>query len=240
MHGRADLLGTLLDALERDMPDARVVMLGDLNDRGPDTPGVVRLARDLARRFPGSEILQGNHEDWWLSAVDGNAEAAEQWLTWGGEATCRAYGVDPQGDRRRLADAFAPHADDLAFLRARPRVVAGSGTAEGYLFVHAGVDPLAPLNDQDGHDLIWMREPFLSWPHALKRRVVHGHTIAPRPQERVHRIGIDTGAYASGELTALVLDGGPPRYLSARADGVRPVAPDREASVERGAVPGRR
>ena len=248
VHGRADLLAALLDAIERDLPAARVVLLGDLVDRGPDVAGTVRLARGLAERFPDAATLKGNHEDWMLAAIGshetgGDGTAREDWLNWGGETTCRAYGVDPARDRHRLADAFAPHADDLAFLRARPRRLEGFGAAAGHLFVHAGVDPHAPLDDQDERDLIWIREPFLSWPYSLERRIVHGHTIARRPQERAHRIGVDTGAYETGVLTAVVLEGGAaPRYLAAREDGVRPIAPDRRPAPGPGpgAVPGRR
>lgn len=227
VHGRADMLSWLLDAVERDLPDARVVLLGDLVDRGPDIRGVIRLARELAGRFAASEVLLGNHEDWFLSAVDGDEVAREDWLTWGGEATCRAFGVDPWRDRPRLAAAFEPYADELAFLRARPRTLEGFGAAAGHLFVHAGVDPLAPLHEQDPRDLIWMREPFLSWPHELEKRIVHGHTATPQPELRVHRIGVDTGAVYGGVLTAVVLrPGEAPRFMAARDDGhVAPIQP---------------
>ena len=228
VHGRADLLAALLDAIERDLPNARVVLLGDLVDRGSDVRGAIRLAREVTERFPGSHVLLGNHEDWFLSAVAGDAVAREDWLTWGGQATCRAYGVDPWQDRKRLGEAFAPYADDLAFLRARPRRLEGFGAAEGYLFVHAGVDPHAPLDRQDERDLIWMREPFLSWPHALERIVVHGHTVSPRPEMRRHRLGVDTGAVYDGFLCAVVLrPGEPPAFLGAAEDWVGPVEPDR-------------
>ena len=240
VHGRADLLATLLDAIERDLREPRIVLLGDLIDRGPDVRGTIGLAREVPHRFPGSEVLQGNHEDWMLSALAGHGGDREDWLTWGGEATCRAYGVDPVADRERLADAFAPHAADTGFMRARPRFVHGHGAAEGHMFVHAGIDPRVPVDAQGERDLIWMREPFLSWPHALAKRIVHGHTIARRPQERAHRIGIDTGAYETDMLTAVVLDGGAPRYWGATPEGVTSVEPDRSAAPGPGAVPGRR
>ena len=240
VHGHADLLATLLDAVEREVTDPRVVLLGDLIDRGPDAPGAIGLAREVPSRFPGSHVLLGNHEDWMLSAIDGHGGDAEDWLTWGGAQTCRAYGVDPSLDRDRLADAFAPHAADVEFLRARPRGVHGHGAASDFMFVHAGVDPTVPLDGQGARDLVWMREPFLSWPRALPRRIVHGHTIAREPQERIHRIGIDTGAYETGRLTAVILDGGPPRYLATHGGSVREIEPEREAAREPGAAPGRR
>lgn len=216
----------LLDAIGHDLPDARVVLLGDLVDRGPDVRGAIRLARGVPDRFPGSEVLLGNHEDWFLRAVDGDPAARDDWLTWGGEATCRAYLVDPSRAAERLGPALRDH-PDVAWLRARPRRLDGFGLAAGHLFVHAGIDPHAPLDDQDERDLIWMREPFLSWPYPLERVVVHGHTVSGRPQVRPHRIGIDTGAVFQGYLTALVLDGGPPRFLSATDDGVGPIEPER-------------
>lgn len=216
VHGCADLLGAMLDAIERDLIAPRVVLLGDLVDRGPDVRGALALAREVPTRFPGSTVLRGNHEDWMLRAVAGNEEAREDWLTWGGEATCSAFGVDTWHDRHRLADAFAPFADDLDAMRARPLRLDGFGAAAGHLFVHAGVDPTRALDDQHERDLIWMREPFLSWPHPLARRVVHGHTISQWPEERAHRIGVDTGAYGTGMLSAVVLEAGaPPRYLAA-------------------------
>ena len=229
VHGRADLLALMLDAVERDLPDPRLVLLGDLIDRGPDVRGAVRLAREVPERFPGSHVLMGNHEAWMLAAIDGNRAERDDWLTWGGEPTCRAYGVDARVDRDRLAAAFAPHAGDIAFLRARPRRLDGFGAAEGFVFVHAGVDPTAPLDHQSARDLIWMREPFLSWPHALERRVVHGHTISARPETRPHRIGVDTGAYGSGLLSAVVLEvGESPRFIGAMVgSGVQALEPDR-------------
>ena len=225
VHGRADLLGALLGTIERNLPDARVVLLGDLVDRGPDVRGTIRLARELPDRFGASAVLLGNHEDWLLRSIDGDAIAREDWLTWGGEATCRAFGID-----RPTAANLASLSDDpdVAFLRARPRCLEGFGAASGHLFVHAGVDPTAPLDRQDERDLIWMREPFLSWPHGLPLRVVHGHTVSRRPELRPHRIGVDTGAVYGGYLSALVLEAArPPRFLAATEEGVRPIEPDR-------------
>ena len=226
VHGRADLLGALLDAIERGLPDARVVMLGDVIDRGPDVVGALRLVREVPARFPGSEVLLGNHENWLLAAIDGDMDAWEQWRTWGGRATLEAHGIDADAPPWAMRDAFMARDPGLIpFLRTRPRKLPGTGAAADCLFVHAGVDPLVPLDEQDEDDLIWIREPFLSWPHPLERVIVHGHTIVDRPEIGPHRIGLDTGAYRSGVLSCLVMEpDGTRRFIAARGDiGGRPV-----------------
>ena len=218
VHGRADLLGPLLDRIERDLPDARLILLGDVIDRGPDVRGAVGLAMEVSARFPGSEVLLGNHENWLLETVAGEEDAWRSWTSWGGAATLRDYGIAAELPPGAMAAAFEDEWPELlAFLRARPRLLHGRGAAEGHLFVHAGVDPLIPLDEQDERDLIWIREPFLSWDAPLEKRVVHGHTIATIPETRPHRIGIDTGAYRSGVLTALVLEpDGTRRFIESR------------------------
>ena len=217
VHGRADLLGTMLDAVERDWPDARVVLLGDLIDRGPDVPAVLRLAREVPGRFPGSKVLLGNHENWLLTTLDGDLDAWDQWRTWGGAATLAAYGIDIALTPRDMRAAFEDRDPEaIVFLRDRPRSWVGDGAGEGHFFVHAGVDPRRALDDQDPHDLIWIREPFLSHDEPLERTIVHGHTIVDAPVIGAHRIGLDTGAYRSNRLTALVLEsGGERRFIQA-------------------------
>ena len=84
----------------------------------------------------------------------------------------------------------------------------------GYLFVHAGVRPGVPFDQQREHDLLWIREEFLCSEAGHGRRVVHGHTLVSEPEVRANRIGIDTGAYMSERLTALVLEGERVRFLS--------------------------
>ena len=207
VHGRADLLGAMLEAVECDLPDARVVMLGDATDRGPDVPATMRMVMEVPDRFPGSTVLLGNHENWLLETAAGDAQSWDLWRTWGGTPTLRQYGIDPDLPPAAMAHALEETlADLLAFLRARPRFLVGEGVAEGMFFAHAGVDPLVPFAEQDERDLFWIREPFLSWPHELERLVVHGHTIVTEPVTLPHRIGLDTGAYHSGVLSALLLE----------------------------------
>ena len=221
VHGATDLLDAMLDALDERYPDAVLVFVGDLVDRGPNARRAIERARRAAERRPGSLLLFGNHEDFMLRSIAGDDEAMLLWLPQGGEETLRSFGVDPDADWKTIRRTMREdHGEMLDAVREWPRLVIGEGAAEGYAFAHAGVDPHAPLDDQDDRDLIWIREPFLGWPHELERRIVHGHTIeGRRPVVRSHRIGIDTGAYETGVLTALVLcSGGEPSFLATRRE----------------------
>lgn len=144
------------------------------------------------------------------------AEAAEGWLANGGDATLYSYGVTPpdrgdeeDADRARVELAAAMPADHRAFLTGL-RLLHQEGD---YLFVHAGIRPWAPIDRQVESDLLWIREPFLDWAAPFGPIIVHGHTISRSPDIRPNRIGIDTGAYATGVLTCLVLEGSERRFL---------------------------
>jgi serine/threonine protein phosphatase 1 len=205
VHGRDDLLARLHAAIAADWAAApaeraAVVHLGDYVDRGPDSPGVVRRIAGPPP-IPGAEsvLLRGNHEVMMLDAIapDASPEMQFLWQANGGRATLAAYrGPVPEQDRQVL------------------RNLSLSWRAGDYLFVHAGINPRKPLEAQSEKDLLWMREPFLSWPDKLEAVVVHGHTPAPEPEVLPHRIGIDTGAVGGGALTCLVLEGDGLRFLS--------------------------
>lgn len=212
IHGRADLFAALIEAIEADdaargMAETIVILLGDLIDRGPDSAGVVRLARDWQSRRP-VRILMGNHEEMFLDAL-ADEEVLRHFLRYGGRETLLSYPIDPAAyvcadlaEARQLALAAIP-AEDIAFIRAfEDWVLLGD-----YLFVHAGLRPDVPLEEQRQGDLRWIRETFLAHPDSFGPVVVHGHTIFDAPEIRRNRIGIDTGAYASGRLTALGLEG---------------------------------
>jgi serine/threonine protein phosphatase 1 len=178
-----------------------LVHLGDYVDRGLETARVLDLLLGPPP-VPGAEmvLLKGNHEEMMLGAcaLGATSTALRFWLENGGLATLESYGTDPS-----FPDWLAriPPAH-LALLRRCPlRHAAGD-----YLFVHAGVRPEVPLDRQDPHDLLWIREPFLSWRKPLGAVVVHGHTPTRVPEVRPHRIGIDTGACFGGTLTCLVLE----------------------------------
>jgi diadenosine tetraphosphatase ApaH/serine/threonine PP2A family protein phosphatase len=221
IHGRLDLLESLLGLIERDAASRQadwrtLVFLGDYVDRGPDSRGVVeRLINGLPPGFD-THFLKGNHEAILLDFLE-DAWRLDHWLMNGGETTMRSYGVDTerlahQGAaaeawRQAFADLLPePH---LRFFRHLQLSVAFGD----YLFVHAGVRPGVPLGAQSEADLIWIRGPFLSHAGPFDKIVVHGHTPGSEPVARHNRIGIDTGAVFTGRLTALRLEGDAQEFL---------------------------
>jgi serine/threonine protein phosphatase 1 len=231
IHGRADLLALLHAAILEDVAQAETtpnklvaVYVGDYVDRGLHSREVIDLL--LREPLPGFESvhLMGNHEDMMLGFL-ADAGAGPQWLANGGDATLVSYGVRDAATAAPAADggadsdrmdglraglAAALPADHLAFLRAlRPSHAEGD-----YLFVHAGVRPGVPVARQRREDLLWIRDEFLDSAADHGAVVVHGHSIAYQPEVTANRIGIDTGAYVTGHLTALVLDGESQRFMS--------------------------
>lgn len=213
VHGRADLLDRLIKSIDEDdqarSPAATtLVLLGDLIDRGFHSAETVNRAIDLAERRPDVRWLTGNHEETFLAALAGDTKAIRLFCRIGGRETALSYGVTPASydamDHAELAAALAalvPH-EHQSFLASGTDVeVIGD-----YAFVHAGVRPDVGLNEQSVQDLRWIREPFLNHRGPLEKRIVHGHTISDAVEIRPHRIGIDTGAYRSGRLTALGLE----------------------------------
>ncbi len=220
IHGRADLFAALIDAIEADDRSAReakttVILLGDLVDRGPDSAGVLRLARRWQEQR-NVRILFGNHEEMLLKSLD-STDILRHFLRHGGRQTAISYGAS----RNAFADVTTEEAQrilrdtipetDLAYIKSFEDMI----RIGDYLFVHAGIDPDKPLDAQSPRDLRWIREPFLSYAGALEGVVVHGHTICEEVEDTGIRIGVDTGAYASGRLTALVLEGSQRRYIEA-------------------------
>ncbi|WP_379920548.1 metallophosphoesterase family protein [Erythrobacter sp. R86502] len=222
IHGRLDLYEALIGAIETEIAQApeydhHVIVLGDLVDRGPDSAGVVERTR-IWQQTGNVQVLAGNHEEMFLTAFT-KPEALRHFLKHGGTETVLSYGLS----RKQLATM------DLDEIFARlPEIVpqsvrdyiAGFETmvrTGDYVFVHAGVDPARTLADQQRSDLLWIRERFLNHVGPLEKVVVHGHTIFETVMDCGNRIGIDTGAFRSGVLTALVLEGDRRRVLQARA-----------------------
>jgi len=217
IHGRVDLLNSLLDLISDDVTaeageaEVTLVFLGDYVDRGPDSRLVIETLRQL-KAYAGDRVsmLKGNHEEALLGFIADPA-SGPLWTDFGGRETLRAYGVNPPHLRAdtegwiEARDAFvaAIPDDHMRFLES----LRLTETIGDYLFVHAGVRPGVPLSDQKEKDLLWIREEFLQSRRALDQMVVHGHTPTEKPEIMNGRIGVDTGAYATGVLTALVLQG---------------------------------
>jgi serine/threonine protein phosphatase 1 len=228
IHGRLDLLNLLIERIERDMaerPPAKtfVIFLGDLIDRGPDSAGVVERLRTYRPAGATPIFLGGNHEEVLLRILAGVRGILPSWLKFGGAECAESYGMDSTA-LRRLDEESA-----IALLQAKiPREhreflesFADTFRFGDYLFVHAGIRPGIGLDEQDRSDLRWIREPFLGDAKEHGFIVVHGHTIVPAVEERRNRIGIDTGAYHSGVLTALAVENDQRWYLTGEIQDAR-------------------
>jgi len=221
VHGCADQLDRLLAAIDTDdatrAPAATtLILLGDLVDRGPDSRRVVERAMALAAASPRVALIKGNHEEMLLRAAEGHRPSLQLFNRYGGRETLMSYGVDAiaydDASLEELGDTIAAHVPAVhrAFLDAGLDHI----TIGDYLFVHAGIRPGVPLAEQVGADLRWIRDPFLSHRGAHEGFVIHGHTITADPDVRANRIGIDTGAYEGGPLTAIGLEGADRWFLT--------------------------
>jgi serine/threonine protein phosphatase 1 len=221
IHGRLDLLNLLLGKIEADIasrPPRRnfVIFLGDLIDRGPDSAGVVERLRTWQPENTRSVFLAGNHEEVLLRILGGESKVLPSWLKFGGAECAQSYGLEPDS-LRLLEDEAAAQLVRAKVPRAHFEFLESFGDTfrfGDYLFVHAGIRPGIGIEQQDRYDLRWIREPFLSDAKEHGVMVVHGHTIVSQVEERPNRIAIDTGAYHSGVLTALVVEDEVRRYIA--------------------------
>lgn len=213
VHGCFDEMINLLVAIEEDhrsRPEKEcvIVFLGDLIDRGPHSSRVVEFLIKSPPRFAKVFCLMGNHEEMFLRILRGEAGLIESWMAYGGRECVESYGVDPE--------QMIALTDDAIQVMIRKRVPQShidflSQCVESirfgdYLLVHAGVDPERPVLDQDPRQLRWIREPFLSHDKPLGLMVVHGHTVSDVVELMPHRIGVDTGAYRGGKLSAVRIE----------------------------------
>lgn len=214
IHGRLDLLYSVIALIEDDIRGRRslptsIVFLGDLIDRGPESAGVIELLRTYRPTFAKTVFLMGNHEEVMLRVLEGDAGLFAQWMKFGGAECVRSYGLQPAAIKKM------PPADAIAMLKTcvpQNHVEFLASFADtisfgSYLFVHAGIRPGTSLADQAQTDLRWIREPFLADERDHGHVVVHGHTICEQVEHRPNRICIDTGAYRTGVLTALGIEG---------------------------------
>lgn len=236
IHGCYGLMKDLLARIAADAAGRAhgrrpvIVFLGDYVDRGPHSAKVMealvwlRRRQDLEIRF-----LKGNHEQALLEFMD-EPERGGPWLSFGGAETLSGYGIEPPSPEAP-AETLRAARDELLermpashlklLLQLEPMVVLGD-----YAFVHAGIRPGTPLEAQEQNDLLWIRRGFLDQPGPFPKIIVHGHTwLGEQPQLSEHRLGLDTGAYATGVLTAARMEDGEVEVLQARrADVWSPLA----------------
>lgn len=228
IHGCYDLMKSLLSNIAADYAVCArgrrpiLIFCGDYVDRGPQSARVLdALAWLHRRREVDLHLLKGNHEEALLAFLD-EPEKAAPWLSFGGAETLLSYGVVPPAEDE--GEEGLPRARDellermpavhLRLLQQLELMV----EVGDYAFVHAGIRPGIPLADQDERDLLWIRRGFIDKPGPFEKVIVHGHVwISDQPQISEHRIGLDSGAYTTGALTAVRLDGGTVAVLQARA-----------------------
>jgi serine/threonine protein phosphatase 1 len=207
VHGCLDRLAAVHEQIAEDLADRPIedsilVHLGDYVDRGLDSAQVVDWLSEGAP-VPVSRIvnLMGNHEDMMLQALPGTSkEANSSWLANGGADSLLSWEITRKVPPAEWASLIP--SGHQAFLRDLEIIF----RAGGYMFVHAGIRPGVPLDKQEKVDMLWIREPFLSWKHSHDAVIVHGHTPRHEPEVRPNRIGIDTGAVMGGVLTCVVLE----------------------------------
>jgi len=219
IHGCVGLLDALHNLIRCDLDWARpaencIIYLGDYIDRGPASAEVISRLVDHPLGNVPAVYLKGNHEAMMAAFLEEPEKVGPKWFAIGGAATVASYGLPWRGGQelprlaQELAERLPPaHREFLATLVTQHRL-------GDYLFVHAGVRPGVSLARQAEADLLWIRAPFLGSKIYHGAVVVHGHTPVPQPEEFPNRIGIDTGAFFTGVLTCLVLEGAQRRYLA--------------------------
>lgn len=221
IHGCDNLFADLLGKIEADNANrgpahTTLILLGDLVDRGPYSAQVVERAIGLGAPFDSVRLLIGNHEECFLSALSGDRSRVRYFFRIGGDTTIRSYWGDDASYEAasldELADGLADRVPNahIDFLRNGEDLI----RIGNYVFVHAGVRPGTALDRQRKSDLRWIRGEFLNSESGWPGTVVHGHTITEGVDIGANRIGIDTGAYASGRLTAVGLEGADQWFLS--------------------------
>lgn len=220
IHGRCDLLECLIQKIIQHAGDeaSELIFLGDYVDRGPQSRDVIEYltSSETLTRFDCT-FLMGNHEATMLQFLD-DPGVGSSWATYGGFETLLSYGV--RTPSLQNTPAMWQHASTqlktalpqrhLLFLK-ELKLFAQRGD---YLFVHAGVDPEKPFEDQGEAEFLWIRDAFMSSTRSHPWRVVHGHTPEPHPYQDARRIGVDTGAYQTGVLSAAYISQKTVEFLS--------------------------
>ncbi|MDQ6435196.1 metallophosphoesterase [Mesorhizobium sp. LHD-90] len=222
VHGRLDLLekmhARIANEISRDkVADWRIIHLGDYVDRGPNSRGVIDFLIAACARDRRMITLAGNHDMGFLEFLVAPAKES-LFMQCGGIETAASYDVR---FGRLFRDLERFHADlALAMPPEHARFIHScrfSVSFGDFFFCHAGIRPGVALDLQDPDHLIWIRNEFLDYPGLHPKVIVHGHTITDEPEVLANRVNVDTGAFRSGVLTALVVDGAQKRLITAEA-----------------------
>lgn len=206
IHGYPGLLKSMLEFIRNDAAtrkfDPVIYFLGDLVDRGPDSRGAIDLVIRTISEFPGSKLHLGNHDKWFLDAMEGQIGSdIAMWAINGGIQTLDSYDMPTKDDSPAgIAQTFPEHVELLKSASLYTR-------HGGMIFTHAGIDRTLPLADHAEKTFMWVRDPFLmmdSWDDG--RLVIHGHTIFKGIQVSPNRISLDTGSFATGVLSCAIYD----------------------------------
>ncbi|MCA0044263.1 metallophosphoesterase family protein [Celeribacter litoreus] len=219
IHGQIRALDALLDRAAREFPTSRLVFVGDFIDRGESSADVLSRLYDLSLENAEGVFILGNHEEMFLAFLDAPEEAGNRWLKYGGLQTMASFGsfhlrenstTEMLVEARDKLRSVMPNGLEN-WLRSRPRHWQSGNVG----IVHAGADPQRPLNEQRVNSLTWGHKDFGRLARQDGLWIVHGHTIVEMPREKNGVISIDTGAYATGKLTAAHIDNGQLSFVQA-------------------------
>lgn len=212
VHGCIRQLQNLLPKIPR---DHRVILVGDYVDRGENSADVLRLIQNR----PEFICLKGNHEDMMLNFLRDPEQHGPRWLRYGGLQTLASF--DVRNVRAEMAAAELVACRDNLLAEMGPELVQWVSELRAFdysgnvLVTHAGANPNTPADQQPEKTLIWGDPEFRTTDRRDGVWVVYGHTIVDQPTVRRGRIAVDTGAFATGVLSAVCLDGGEPTFISA-------------------------
>lgn len=221
VHGQLGCLNAIIDQLTEQAPGARWVFVGDLIDRGEHSAEVLERIRALETTRPNTVVILGNHEEMMLSFLRNPEETGNRWMRHGGLQTMASYGAlnlsqdnKPEALRQAHEHLLGVMPSGLEdWLSNRPRVFQSGNV----VVVHAAADPVQSIESQQHNALTWGHARFQQHPRQDGLWVVHGHTIVDVPQENNGVISVDTGAYATGRLTAASILSGSVVFIQARA-----------------------
>lgn len=216
-HQMIELIGMIhTDCAARKDKQTYLIFLGDLIDRGPDSRGVIEHLMRFPYEFASPLFIKGNHEEMMVRGLTGEPELLSGWLEHGGYSCAESYGVPRSHLQGQEADA-QEHVLRSAIPKSHAMFLKGfleSVQFGDYLFTHAGIRPGVPLDQQSGREMRWIRGPFLEHEGDHGVVVVHGHTVNEDIVVKSNRIGLDTGAYKNGRLSAICIEEDEVSFLS--------------------------